>query len=67
MNSMECCCSSSNGLIPFFPKECIMLRSKEKKLIRVEAPFIDEISGLAIMKVLHKNIQNAMILKLKFT
>ena len=28
---------------------------------------MDEISGLAIIKVLHKNVQNIMILKLKFT
>ena len=33
----------------------------------VEAPFIDEISGLAIIKVLDKNILNTMLLKLKFT
>ena len=26
---------------------------KKQKLIRVEAPFIDEISGLAIIKMLH--------------
>ena len=33
----------------------------------VEAPFIDEIPGLAINKVLDKNVQNTMMLKLKFT
>ena len=36
-------------------------------LIRVEAPFIDDILGLAIIIVLDKNTQNTMILKLKFT
>ena len=33
----------------------------------MEAPFIDEISGLAIIKVLDKNVQNSIMLKLKFT
>ena len=40
---------------------------REQKLIKVEAPFMDEISGLAIIKVLDKNTQNTMMLKLKFT
>ena len=30
-------------------------------------PFMDEISGLAIIKVLDKSLQNTMMLKLKFT
>ena len=38
----------------------------EQSLIKVEAPVIDEISGLAIIKVLDKNTQSTMILKLKF-
>ena len=35
--------------------------------MRVEAPFIDEISGLAIIKILDKNVQNTMMLKLQLT
>ena len=31
-----------NRLIPFFPKEQIVLKPKEQKLIKVEAPFMDE-------------------------
>ena len=45
----------------------IVLKPREQNLIRVETPFIDEISGLAIIKVLDKNIQNTIMLKLKFT
>ena len=56
-----------NRSIPFFPKECIVLKPKEQKLISVEAPFIDEISGLAIIKALDKNVQHTIMLKLKFT
>ena len=42
------------------------IKPKEQKLIKVEVPFIYEISGLAIIKVLDKNTQNTMMLKLKF-
>ena len=35
-------------------------------LFASEAPSIDEILGLAIIKVLHKNTQNTMMLQLKF-
>ena len=38
----------------FFLKEHIVLKHTEQKLIKVEAPFIDEISGLAIIKILDK-------------
>ena len=52
--------------MPIFPQECRVLKPKEPWLIKVEAPFIDEISGLAIIKVLDKNTQSTMMLKLKF-
>ena len=42
------------------------MKSKECRLIKVEAPFIDEILGLPIVKVLDKNTQSTMMLKLKF-
>ena len=43
------------------------MKPKEQRLIKVEAPFVDEILGLATIKVLDKNAQNTMMLKLKFT
>ena len=43
-----------NRSMPFFPKEQIVLKPKELKLIKIEAPFVDEISGLAIIKVLDR-------------
>ena len=36
-------------------------------LVKVEAPYIDEISGLTIVKILDKLMQSMMMLKLKFT
>ena len=53
-------------MIPFFPKEQIVLKPKEQRLIKIEAPFIDEISGLAIVKMLDSKAQNTMMLKIKF-
>ena len=43
-----------------------MLKPKEQKLIKVKAPFIDEISGLAIIKILDGSTHSTMLLKLKF-
>ena len=39
-----------NRSIPFFSKEQIILKPKEKKFTKIEAPFINEIPGLAIAK-----------------
>ena len=40
---------------------------REQKLIKLEAPFLDEISGLAIIKLLDKLTQGVIMLKIKFT
>ena len=42
------------------------MKPKQQKLVKVEAPFIDEISGLAIAKILDKLTQGMMMLKVKF-
>ena len=66
INSGDCCFNFLNRSLPYFPKECIVLKPKEQRFIKVEAPFINEISGLAIIKVLDKTTQCTMMLKLKF-
>ena len=66
INSWDCCFNFLNRSLPIFPKECIVLKPKEQRLIKVKALFIDEISGWAIIKVLDKNTQSTMMLKLKF-
>ena len=66
INSVESCFNFLNRLIPFFPNEQIVLKLKEQRLIKIEAPFIDKISGLAIIKILDRKAQNTMMLKLKF-
>ena len=37
------------------------------ELIKVNAPFIDEISGLAIIKILDGSTYSTLLIKLKFT
>ena len=49
-----------NRSLPIFPKEHIVLKPKEDKLIKVTASFIDEISGLAIINI-------TMLIKLQLT
>ena len=66
ISSWESCFSFLNRSLPFFSKEEIVLKLKEQKLIKVEAPFVDEISGLVIVKMLDKKPQSTVILKLKF-
>ena len=36
-------------------------------MLKVKAPFIDEISGLAIIKILDGSTYSSMLIKLKFT
>ena len=55
-----------NRSIPFFSKEQVVVKPKERKFIKVEAPFVDEISGLAIVKMLDNKEQCTVVLKLKF-
>ena len=66
INSQDCCFNFFNRSLHFFPKECIVLKPKEQKLIKVRAPFIDEISCLPIIKKVDGNTYSTMLLKLKF-
>ena len=66
MNSWESSFSLLARLIPFSPKGQVILKPREQWFIKIEAPFIDKISGLAIVKMLEKIAHNTMMLKLKF-
>ena len=66
INSQDCCFNFWNRSLPIVPKECVVLKPKEQILIKVEAPIIDETSGLAIVKILDGSTYSTMLLKLKF-
>ena len=53
-------------LIPIFPREQVIVKPGEKKLILIEAPYLDEISGMAIVKIIDQGQKTPMMLKLKF-
>ena len=53
-------------LIPIFPREQVIVKLGEKKLIPIEAPFIEVISGMAIVKIIDQGQKMPMMLKLKF-
>ena len=41
-----------NSSIPFLSQEQTVLKPKEQKFIKIETPFVEEISGMAIVKML---------------
>ena len=53
--------------MPLFPEKDVILKPNEQKLIKVKAPFVDKISGLAIVKILDGGTQSTLLIKLKFT
>ena len=52
--------------IPIFPWEQVIVKLGEKKLIPIEAPFVKEISGMAIVNIIDQGQKTPMMLKLKF-
>ena len=52
--------------IPIFPREQVIVKLGEKKLILIEALFIEDISGMAIVKIIDQGQKTPMMLKLKF-
>ena len=52
--------------MPIFPEHKLILKPNEQKLIKVNAPFLDEISGLVIVKILDDGSHSTLVLKLKF-
>ena len=62
----DSCVSFLNRSIPFFPKEKVSVKPKEQILIFLEAPFVEEISGMVITKMLDVKEQKTLTMKLKF-
>ena len=51
INSRDCCFKFLNWSVPIFPEHNIILKPNKQKFIKAKAPFIDKISGLAIVKI----------------
>ena len=52
--------------IPIFSQEQVIVKPGEKKLILIESPFLEEISGMAIVEIIDQGQKMPMMLKLKF-
>ena len=66
IDSRDSCVSFLNRAIPFFPREKVSVKPKEQKLAVLEASFVEEISGMAITKMLDVKEQKTLTMKLKF-
>ena len=66
IDSRDSCLSFLNRSMPFFSKEEVEVKPKEQKLITIEDPFLEEISGMAITKLLDTKSHIALTSKLKF-
>ena len=66
INSRDCCFKFLNRSVPIFRENCMILKPNKPKLIKVRTPFIDKISGLAIVKILDRGTHSTLLLKLKF-
>ena len=66
INSQDSCVKFLNRSIPFFPKEEVTVKSGEQKVLTLEAPSVEEISGMTITKMLDIKEQKTLTMKLKF-
>ena len=67
INSRDCCFKFLNRLVPIYPENEIVLKPNEQKLVKVKAPFADEISAMAIIKILDGSTYSTLLIKLKVT
>ena len=56
-----------NRSVPIYPEKEIILKPDEQKLVKVKAPFVDEISGMAVIKIIDGGTYSMLLIKLKFT
>ena len=66
IDSQNSCFSFLNRLIPFFPKEKVEVKPEEHKIMVLEAPFEEEITGMAITKLLDTKECMTLTMKIKF-
>ena len=63
IKSRDCCFKFLNRSIPIYPKNEIVLKPNEQKLVKVKAPFADYVSGMAIKKILDGSTHNTLLIK----
>ena len=66
IDSRESCFSFLSRSIPLFPVTIVEIAPASQKMVMVEAPFIEELSGMAMVKILDMKEQTTNMIKLKF-
>ena len=67
INSRYCCFNFLNRSAPINPENEIVLKPNVQKLVKVKDPFADEISEIAIIKILDGSTYGTLLIKLKVT
>ena len=66
IDTQDSCFSFLSRLIPFFPATAVEIAPKTQKMVVIQAPFVEELSGMAIVKILDMKEQTTNMIKLKF-
>ena len=66
INSRDCRFEFLNRSVPIYPEKELILKPEEQKLVKVRALFLDEISGLAFIKIIDGGTNCTLLIKLKF-
>ena len=66
IDSQNSCFSFLSRSIPFFPVMAVEIAPKMQMMVVIEAPFVEELSGMAIVKILDMKEQFTNMIKLKF-
>ena len=67
INSRDCRFKFLNRSVPIYPEKELTLKPDEQRSVKVRAPFVDKISGLAIIKIIDGKTNSTLLIKLKFT
>ena len=66
IDSRESCFSFLSRSIPFFPVTTVEVAPASQKMVMVEAPFVEELTAMAMVKILDIKEQATNMIKLKF-
>ena len=66
IDSRESCFSFLSRSIPFFPVTTVEIAPASQKMVMIDAPFVEELSGMAMVKILDMKEQTTKMIKLKF-
>ena len=67
INSRDCRFEFLNRSVPIYLEKEVILKPDEQKLVKVKAPFVDKISGLAIIEIIDGSTYTTLLVKLKCT